>query len=71
MNETNLPDGSDCRDLSRREFVKTVGTAAVAASVPLFGTPRVSAAPAGPSPTSPAEGAVARFFKTLKDDQHN
>jgi hypothetical protein len=49
--------------------VKTVGTASVVASVPLFGTPRVSAFPSGPSPTSPAEGAVARFYKTLKDDQ--
>ncbi len=69
MNETKHPQGSDCRDHSRREFVKAVGTAAVAASVPLFGAPRVSAAPAGPSPTSPLEGTVARFFKTLKDDQ--
>ena len=39
MNETHLPEGSDRRNLSRRDFVKTVGTAAVAASVPLFGTP--------------------------------
>jgi hypothetical protein len=69
MNEAHPPTGSECCHPTRRDFVKTVGTAALAASVPLFGTRRVSAAPAGPSPTSPAEGAVARFFKTLKDDQ--
>lgn len=69
MNEFKPPEGTDGRDLSRRDFVKTVGTGAVAASVPLFGTARGSATPAGPSPASPAEGAVTRFFKTLKDGQ--
>ncbi|WP_422926744.1 DUF3500 domain-containing protein [Singulisphaera sp. PoT] len=58
--------------LSRRDFVKALGTAALATSVPLIGSRTAlaaSATPAGPSPTSPAETAVGRFFKSLKDEQ--
>ena len=59
--------------ISRRDFVKTVGTAALAASSPLIlpsrgwadgPTPQV-----GPTPKAPAETAVARFFASLKDEQ--
>ncbi len=56
--------------LSRREFVKTVGAVAVAATAPVLGGRRaLAAAEAGPTPSAPAETAVARFYKTLKPDQ--
>jgi len=56
--------------VSRREFVKVVGAATLAAAGPLAGAGRVlAAAPAGPSPAAPAETAVARFFASLKDAQ--
>ena len=57
--------------VSRREFVKAVGTAALAGSSPLILSTGVLAdAPeAGPTPKAPAETAVSRFFATLKDDQ--
>jgi hypothetical protein len=61
--------------VSRREFVKTVGTAALAASSPLILPPMAEAradAPvslAGPTPKAPAETAVARFFASLKEGQ--
>ncbi len=54
--------------VSRREFVKAVGTAALAASVPVIGQQSARAA-AGPSPSAPAETAVARFYKTLTQAQ--
>lgn len=64
---------NDGPDVSRRDFVKTVGTAALAASAPWIGPARASAASgpatAGPSPSAASETAVARFYKTLKDDQ--
>jgi hypothetical protein len=60
-------------DVSRREFVKALGAAALASSVPLVGgASRVLAGdgPAvGPTRTSPSETAVARFYKTLKPEQ--
>ncbi|MFO0949931.1 MAG: DUF3500 domain-containing protein [Isosphaeraceae bacterium] len=59
-------------NVSRREFVKAVGSAALAASVPLIGTKAASAALAdkvGPTPSAPAETAVARFYATLKPEQ--
>ncbi|GAC1475325.1 MAG: DUF3500 domain-containing protein [Isosphaeraceae bacterium] len=56
-----------CSSLSRRDFVKTIGTAALAASVPLIGQKRTIAS--GPSPSAPAETAVARFYQSLKEDQ--
>jgi hypothetical protein len=65
MNQSN-----PCRDrdsvLSRRNFVRTVGGAAVAAGVvPLLGQSVV----AGPAPTSTAETAVKRLYDSLRDEQ--
>ena len=54
--------------VSRRDFVKAVGAAALAGSVPLI-DPTHARAAAGPSPSAPAETAVARFYKTLTDAQ--
>jgi hypothetical protein len=60
-------------DVSRREFVKAIGTAALVSSVPIVGgAARVLADDghaAGPTRTSPSETAVARFYKTLKPEQ--
>jgi hypothetical protein len=70
MAEAIPPSGLECcSNHSRREFVKALGTSALAATLPLVGQRRVPAAPAGPGPCSPAETAVARFYKTLKDSQ--
>jgi hypothetical protein len=60
--------------VSRREFVKTVGTAALAASSSSLILPSLARAdgpvlPAGPTPKAPSETAVARFFASLKDEQ--
>ena len=56
-------------NLSRREFVKVLGTGALAAgALPLVGAAKAVAS-AGPTPSAPAETAVARFYKTLKDEQ--
>jgi len=59
--------------VSRREFVKTIGTAAMAASAPLIlpTWTRAEGGPvtAGPTPKAPAETAVARFFASLKEEQ--
>ena len=56
--------------LTRREFVKAAGLAAVAAVSPLAVAGRAPAAPsAGPSPSAAAETAVARFHASLKDAQ--
>jgi len=54
-------------DVSRREFVKTLGAAALA-SVPLIGAaaPLVKAGDVGPPRSAPA---VARFYKALKPEQ--
>ena len=70
MAEANQRPGSG---VSRREFVKTVGTAALAASTPLILPARARAdgpaAPVGPTPKAPSETAVARFYASLKDEQ--
>lgn len=60
--------------VSRRQFVKTVGAGALAASATGLGRPAMSlaAGPAseiGPSRTAPAETAVGRFYKTLTAEQ--
>lgn len=59
--------------VSRREFVKTVGSAALAASSPLilpsWARADAPGSPAGPTPKAPAETAVARFYASLKDEQ--
>jgi hypothetical protein len=70
MAEPLRPHDPDCCPfLSRREFVKTVGSAALAAAAPMAGASPASGRPAGPSPTAPAETAVARFYRTLRPDQ--
>src|SRR4051794_2329530 len=56
----SLPIGAECLPHpTRREFVKTLGTAALAATVP----------PVGGRYVATAETAVARFYKSLKDEQ--
>ena len=59
--------------VSRREFVKTIGTAALAASSsPILSNLAAADGPvasAGPTPKAPAETAVARFYATLKEEQ--
>jgi hypothetical protein len=55
--------------VSRREFVRTVGAAAIAATVPALGARKVLGAQVGPTPSAPAETLVARFYKTLTDEQ--
>ena len=62
---------SICTSVSRRDFVKTIGAAAVAAAVPLIGRGRGrgGAGPGGPDPVGAAETAVARFYKTLTPEQ--
>ena len=66
-------DAGATPSVTRREFVKAVGATAATAAMaagPLAGAHRVMAgAPAGPSPSAPAETAVARFFASLKDAQ--
>jgi hypothetical protein len=68
MTQPLRPDG-----VSRREFVRGVGVAALAASaVPLVGVGAGRALAddkTGPTPKDPAETAVARLYKSLKDDQ--
>src|SRR5271163_4149505 len=64
----NCPDCDAGDGLSRRDFVRKVTGVALAGSlVPLVGTSR--RAVAGPTPTSPAETAVKRFYDSLKDEQ--
>ena len=54
--------------LTRREFVRAVGGAALAAgAAPFFAVPR--SAVAAPSPKSAAETAVKQFYETLTDGQ--
>lgn len=59
--------------VSRRDFVRSLSAAALAATaVPLIGTGRslaAAAAQTGPSPSAPAETGVARLFKTFTDEQ--
>jgi hypothetical protein len=66
MTQPQRPDG-----LSRREFVRGVGVATLAATAgPLVGVGRALAdQKTGPSPKDAAETAVARFYKTLTDEQ--
>jgi hypothetical protein len=71
MAEAFRPEGQDVGPgLSRRDFVKALGTTALAGSVPSIGLARASAA-SGPRPTAPAETAVGRFYGSLKDDQRS
>jgi Protein of unknown function (DUF3500) len=76
MAEASRPrDPSGCSVLSRRDFARTFGSAALAASVPLIRASSAAAAVSlladktGPTSTAPAETAVARLYKALKDEQ--
>jgi hypothetical protein len=62
---------ADCAPVSRRQFVKTVGAGILAASAPIVGRPAFAAGPAktGPTPSAPAETAVARLYKTITPEQ--
>jgi len=70
MPETRKPLCPDCDGISRREFLKGVGGAAVAAaaatSVPLFAVARAGAAEATPSAQN---SLVAHFYETLTPAQ--
>lgn len=60
----------DCQgDLSRREFVRVVGSAALAAGA--AGSLLARPAAAAPRPDSKAETAVARFYESLSDEQRS
>jgi hypothetical protein len=69
--KSSVLECSFCEPVSRREFVKTISAGAFAAAVPLIGGAAVAAGPTqvGPTPTSPAETAVARFYKTITAEQ--
>ncbi len=58
----------DCDDVSRRDFVKVAGGAAIAAgALPLLATPRTLQA--APTEKSTAETTVKRLYDTLSDEQ--
>jgi hypothetical protein len=65
-----MAESSPGPGVSRREFVKSVAAATLAASSPLIlpGFARADT-PAGPTPKAPSETAVARFYASLKDEQ--
>ena len=61
--------GDEAGEVTRRDFLKGVGTAAVAASagaVPLFATPRAAAED---KPKTPPETAVKVLYDSLTDEQ--
>jgi len=58
---------SDCTPVDRRDFLKTVSGAAMAAAGASLWT--LPGAYAAPSPTSSAETAVGRFYASLSDEQ--
>ncbi len=62
----HCPDCDGDFSLDRRDFLRTVGASAAAASLPLFATPRVEAAP---TPRSAAETAVKGLYDSLTDEQ--
>lgn len=59
---------SDCGSVGRRDFLKSLGTIAVAGSVG-SGFMTLPGAFAAPSPKSDAESAVAQFYTSLSDEQ--
>jgi hypothetical protein len=62
-------DGMNDFELDRRDFIRTVGAGAVVvagASLPLWATPRLKAAP---SPKSAAETAVKGLYDALTEEQ--
>ncbi len=56
-------------DVSRREFVKTLGAAALATAPVVGAAARAAAGDVGPTRSAPAETAVARFHKLLTPEQ--
>jgi hypothetical protein len=56
----------DGDDFDRRDFLRTVGVTAAAASLPVWATARATAAP---SPSSPAETAVKALYDSLTPEQ--
>lgn len=66
LRPTADPDGCEA---SRRAFLRAAGAVALSGSVPLLGASRVRADDLGPTPSSPSETSVARFYKSLRDDQ--
>jgi len=69
VHDTHEVECPDCEaGITRRDFVKVVGGAAVAAgAIPLVVSPR--SVQAAPTSSSGAETAVKRFYDTLSDDQ--
>ena len=69
MTDRNRFSCPDCDDhLSRRDFVRVVGSAALAAgAAPLFVSPRSAAA--APTAKSTAETSVTELYKALSDSQ--
>jgi hypothetical protein len=59
---------SDCETVGRRDFLKVVGSAAIAGTVG-SGFLTLPGAFAAPSPKSAAETAVARLYATLSEEQ--
>ena len=61
-----------CRDLSRRDLLRTLGAGVLAGAVPLIGRSATAAAgqtKVGPTPSELAETAVARFHASLSKAQ--
>jgi hypothetical protein len=61
-----------CLDLSRRQFARAIGTAALGvAAAPLAGAASLlrDEPTVGPTPKDASETAVARFYASLSDDQ--
>jgi hypothetical protein len=63
--KTVCPD-CDGESLDRRDFFRSVGVTAAAAALPVWATPRASAAP---TPASAAETAVKALYDSLGDRQ--
>ena len=58
-------------DVSRREFVKTLGAAALATSPLALATARAVAGDVGPTRSAPAETAVARFYRRSRPSRRS
>jgi hypothetical protein len=67
MSEPKRPACADCKGVSRRDFLRGLGGAAVAAAgVPLFAAPRAFAAPAA---AASQDTLIAQLYSTLTDTQ--
>jgi hypothetical protein len=72
LNDSRVKDSecSFCASVSRRDFIRSVGAGALAASVPIIGKAVAAGADkVGPTRSAPAETAVARFYKTITPEQ--